>query len=123
MLKLSLDALQILDAIDRRGSFAGAGKALHKVPSTISYTVAKLEEDLGVVLLHRSARGVAPTTAGTRLLAHAREILGRIDAARADVREDLTAPRGTVSLAMSIASSPAPATSRASSARGMPTWA
>ena len=53
MLKLSLDALQILDAIDRRGSFAGAGKALHKVPSTISYTVAKLEEDLGVQLFDR----------------------------------------------------------------------
>jgi len=53
MLKLSLDALQILDAIDRRGSFAAAGKALHKVPSTISYTVAKLEEDLGVQLFDR----------------------------------------------------------------------
>jgi len=44
MLKLSLDALQILDAIDRRGSFAAAGKELHKVPSTISYTVSKLEQ-------------------------------------------------------------------------------
>jgi hypothetical protein len=47
MLKLSLDAIEIIDAIDRGGSFAAAAEALHKVPSTISYTVAKLEEQLG----------------------------------------------------------------------------
>ena len=40
MLRLSLEALQIVDAIDRRGSFSSAGKELHKVPSTISYSVA-----------------------------------------------------------------------------------
>ena len=43
MLKLSLEALQIVDAIDRRGSFAKAAQELHRVPSTISYTVGKLE--------------------------------------------------------------------------------
>ena len=48
MLRLSLEALQIIDAIDRRGSFSAAGKELHRVPSTISYTVGKLEDDLGV---------------------------------------------------------------------------
>ncbi|KAF1016163.1 MAG: HTH-type transcriptional regulator YhaJ [Stenotrophomonas maltophilia] len=68
MLKLSLDALQILDAIDRRGSFAGAGKALHKVPSTISYTVAKLEEDLGVQLFDRVGPRAELTEAGRALL-------------------------------------------------------
>jgi DNA-binding transcriptional LysR family regulator len=53
MLKISLDALQIIDAIDRRGSFSAAGKELFRVPSTISYTVSKLEEDLGVQLFDR----------------------------------------------------------------------
>ncbi len=75
MLKLSLDALQILDAIDRRGSFAGAGKALHKVPSTISYTVAKLEEDLGVQLFDRVGPRAEPTEAGLALLEEGRHLL------------------------------------------------
>ncbi|HBF51327.1 MAG TPA: LysR family transcriptional regulator, partial [Massilia sp.] len=42
-MKLSLDALLTVDTIARRGSFAAAAKELFRVPSTISYTVAKLE--------------------------------------------------------------------------------
>src|SRR5690606_33653638 len=48
---LSLDALRALDAIDRKGSFAAAAEALYKVPSALSYTIAKLEADLDVALL------------------------------------------------------------------------
>jgi len=75
MLKLSLDALQILDAIDRRGSFAAAGKALHKVPSTISYTVARLEEDLGVQLFERIGPRAVLTEAGRALVDEGRHLL------------------------------------------------
>ncbi len=75
MLKLSLDALQILDAIDRRGSFASAGKELHKVPSTISYTVSKLEQDLGVQLFDRVGPRAELTEAGVALLEEGRHLL------------------------------------------------
>lgn len=75
MLRLSLDALQIVEAIDRRGSFAAAGKELHKVPSTISYTVAKLEEDLGVQVFERLGPKVALTPAGQELLKEGRYLL------------------------------------------------
>ncbi|RRU02559.1 LysR family transcriptional regulator [Stenotrophomonas sp. 278] len=75
MLKLSLDSLQILDAIDRRGSFAAAGKALHKVPSTISYTVSKLEQDLGVQLFDRVGPRADLTEAGQALLEEGRHLL------------------------------------------------
>ena len=54
MLKLTLDALQLLDAIDRGGSFAAAAKELFRVPSTISYSVSKLEDDLGVQVFERA---------------------------------------------------------------------
>jgi DNA-binding transcriptional LysR family regulator len=74
-MKISLEALQILDAIDRRGSFAGAAKVLFKVPSTISYTVAKLEEDLGVQLFERSGPKAWPTEAGRELLREGRHLL------------------------------------------------
>ncbi|MFC3106521.1 LysR substrate-binding domain-containing protein [Undibacterium arcticum] len=75
MLKLSLEALQIIDAIDRRGSFSAAGKELHRVPSTISYTVAKLEDDLGVQVFERIGPRVSLTRAGQELLKEGRYLL------------------------------------------------
>jgi len=101
-MSMSIRAMQCFVAVVSTGSISRAAAALHVAQPALSLQIRNLEEELGVVLLYRSARGVTPTAAGTRLLAHAREILGRIDAARADVREDLSAPRGTVSLAMSM---------------------
>jgi DNA-binding transcriptional LysR family regulator len=75
MLRLSLDALQIMDAIDRRGSFSAAGKELYRVPSTISYTVSKLEEDLGVQLFERIGPKAILTPAGKELLKEGRYLL------------------------------------------------
>lgn len=75
MLRLSLEALQIVDAIDRRGSFSAAGKELHKVPSTISYTVGKLEDELGVQVFERNGPRVTLTRAGRELLKEGRYLL------------------------------------------------
>lgn len=72
---ITLDALQTLDAIDRRGSFAAAAEELHRVPSAISYTVSKLEEDLGVLLFDRSKRKAELTATGRLVLDHGRRIL------------------------------------------------
>lgn len=74
---MTLDALLMVDAIDRRGSFTAAGEELHKVPSTVSYTVAKFEEDLGVSLFHRAGPKVSLTNAGRELLREGRELLRR----------------------------------------------
>lgn len=75
MLSISLDALQIMDAIDRRGSFSAAGKELFRVPSTISYTVSKLEDELGVQLFERMGPKVNLTPAGQELLTEGRYLL------------------------------------------------
>ncbi|MDP3514732.1 MAG: LysR family transcriptional regulator [Sulfuritalea sp.] len=75
MLKLTLDAIEIIDAIDRGGSFAAAAEALHKVPSTISYTVAKLEEQLGFQLFVRRGPRVTLTPVGRELLREGRWLL------------------------------------------------
>lgn len=75
MLRISLDALQIMDAIDRRGSFSAAGKELFRVPSTISYTVSKLEDELGVQLFERMGPKVSLTPAGQELLTEGRYLL------------------------------------------------
>ncbi|WOB06111.1 LysR family transcriptional regulator [Piscinibacter gummiphilus] len=80
MLRLTLDALQVVDAIERRGSFAAAADELHRTTSTLSYTVKKLEDDLGVQLFDRSGHRAKLTDAGRLLLDEGRGVL---DAARA----------------------------------------
>lgn len=72
---ITLDALEVLDAIDRKGSFAAAANALFRVPSAISYTVQKLEQDLEVVLFRKEGRRALLTPAGRVLLEQGREIL------------------------------------------------
>ncbi len=73
--KLTLEALEVLDAIERKGSFAAAAAALYRVPSKITYTVNKLEEDLGVSLFQREGRRSVLTPAGRLLMEQGREIL------------------------------------------------
>ncbi|HEX9172217.1 MAG TPA: LysR substrate-binding domain-containing protein [Telluria sp.] len=75
MLRISLDALVAVDTIARRGSFAAAAKELFRVPSTISYTISKLEEDLGVQLFERFGPRVVLTPAGEELLKEGRYLL------------------------------------------------
>jgi DNA-binding transcriptional LysR family regulator len=74
-MKLSLEGLQILDAISRCGSFAAAAEELFRVPSTITYAVQKLEEDLGVPIFQRNGHRPRLTPAGEALLREGRLIV------------------------------------------------
>ena len=74
-IKLSLDSLEVLDAIASKGSFAAAADSLFRVPSAITYTVRKLEEDLGVSLFNRSGHRAELTEAGAELLREGRHLL------------------------------------------------
>lgn len=74
-IKLSLDSLEVLDAIARKGSFAAAAESLFRVPSAVTYTVRKLEEDLGVSLFNRSGHRAELTEAGAELLREGRHLL------------------------------------------------
>ncbi|QNP58101.1 LysR family transcriptional regulator [Paenacidovorax monticola] len=75
MLKLTLEAVEIVDAIARHGSFAAASERLHKVPSTISYAVSRLEEQLGLALFTRNGPRVTLTPAGQEMLKEGRWLL------------------------------------------------
>jgi len=68
-MRISLDALQILDAIDTQGSYAAAASRLHRVPSALSHAMQKLEGELGVELFEKSGRRAILTAAGRTLLA------------------------------------------------------
>jgi DNA-binding transcriptional LysR family regulator len=74
-MKLSLEALQVLDAIDRKGSFAAAADDLHRVPSAITYSIRQLEDSLGVVLFDRAGHRAVLTDAGRELLSEGRRLL------------------------------------------------
>lgn len=74
-MRLSLEALQVLDAIDRKGTFAAAAEELHRVPSAVTYSVRQLEEGLKVVLFDRSGHRAVLTAAGRALLTEGRHLL------------------------------------------------
>ena len=74
-MRLTLDALAVLDAIARKGSFAAAAEELYRVPSAITYTVNKLEQDLKVDLFDRSGHRAKLTPAGEKLLQDGRHLL------------------------------------------------
>ncbi len=74
-MRLTLDALIVLDAIERKGSFAAAAEELHRVPSAITYAVQKLEEDLGILIFDRSGHRAQLTEAGRELLREGRRLL------------------------------------------------
>jgi DNA-binding transcriptional LysR family regulator len=74
-MKISLEALQVLDAIDTRGSFSAAAGALHRVPSALTHTVRKLEDDLAITLFVRQGRRAVLTPAGRVLLEDGRRLL------------------------------------------------
>jgi DNA-binding transcriptional LysR family regulator len=107
MLKLSLDALFTVDTIARRGSFSAAAKELFRVPSTISYTVTKLEEDLGVLLFERFGPRVALTPAGEELLKEGRYLLKAAGDLERRVRRVATGWETEFTIAMDSMLSPA----------------
>src|SRR5688572_19199804 len=65
----SLDDLAAFAAVARRRSFRAAAAERGVSASALSQAVRDLEDALGVRLLHRTTRSVAPTEAGARLLA------------------------------------------------------
>src|SRR5579885_1565088 len=79
-------------------SFARAAEQLGVSRSRLSETIRGLEEKLGVRLLNRTTRSVAPTEAGERLLDRLRPILSDFDAAIDTVRAFRDKPSGLIRL-------------------------
>lgn len=88
--------LRAFAAIAEHGSFVRAAAHLGLSPSALSQTIRTLEERLGVRLLNRTTRSVAPSEAGARLLTKLRPALADLDAAVAQVRDARDTPAGTL---------------------------
>ncbi len=76
-MRITLDALETLDAIARHGSFGAAARALHKAQSAVSYSIRQLEQTLGVDLFDRSSYRARLTAEGAAVLEEGRALLGR----------------------------------------------
>jgi DNA-binding transcriptional LysR family regulator len=79
--------LMAFEAVARRRSFALAAAELHLTASAVSHQIARLETDLGVRLLERSAHGVRLSTAGEQYLGRIGGALSAIAAATDDMKQ------------------------------------
>jgi len=77
-MKITVDGLLVLEAINTHGSFASAAKSLHRVPSAISYSMKKLEQDLDIQLFNRAGYKAVLTSAGHLLLEEGQHLLNAI---------------------------------------------
>ena len=93
-----LGALSAFAVVAEERSFTRAAVRLGVSRSAVSHSVQALEERLGLRLLARTTRTVAPTDAGERLLAQLRPALQGVAAAIADVGRLREKPAGTVRL-------------------------
>ncbi|MDR0252609.1 MAG: LysR family transcriptional regulator [Brucellaceae bacterium] len=100
MNRSQLSQLAVLAAVAAHGSFRGAARELSIAPSAVSHAVAVLEDSLGIRLLSRTTRSVAPTEAGRQLLERLAPALEEIDQALSAAIEARERPAGTLRLTM-----------------------
>jgi molybdate transport repressor ModE-like protein len=96
---LDVTRLRVLDALARHGSVTAAAKELHYSQPTVSHHLARLEAETGAQLLQRAGRGIRLTEAGKLLADRAAEIIGRVDAAGAELAAHVGLTAGRVRLA------------------------
>lgn len=93
-----LDDLQLFVSILDAGSLSGAARRLRLSPPSVTRRLGELERRVGVRLLERNTRRLAPTESGRRLAAHARALLGDFENAMRDAAGEAAAPSGLLRL-------------------------
>ena len=76
---MTLQQLQYVIAIVEHGSISETAKQLYVAQPTLSSAVRSLEEEFGISIFHRSARGIALTEDGREFLSYARQVVEQAD--------------------------------------------
>lgn len=101
MAHMKVNDLQAFLAVAREQSFTKAAARLGLTPSALSHTIRTLEERLGVRLLARTTRNVAPTEAGERLMRSIAPLFDQIAAEVQALGELRDKPAGTIRITCS----------------------
>jgi DNA-binding transcriptional LysR family regulator len=96
---LDVTRLRVIDAVARHGSVTAAANELNYSQPSVSHHLGRLEAETGAQLLQKVGRGIRLTPAGQLLADRASEILGRIDAADAELSAHVGLTAGRVRLA------------------------
>ena len=96
---LDVIRLRVIDAVARHGSVTAAARELHYSQPSVTHHLGRLEAETGAQLLQRVGRGIRLTAAGQLLADRAAEIIGRVDAADAELAAHVGLRAGRVRLA------------------------
>jgi DNA-binding transcriptional LysR family regulator len=103
--RLRLRNLQMILSLAQTGNMSQSAEALHTTQPGLSKWLKELEDDIGLPLFERHARGLRPTKYGSALIEHARRIEAHLDTARDDMQLMREGGAGQVTIGFAGASS------------------
>lgn len=103
--RLRLRNLQMLLSLAQTGNMSQSATAMHTTQPGLSKWLKELEDDVGLPLFERHARGLRPTRYGQALIEHARRVEAHLNTARDDMRLLREGGAGQVTIGFSGASS------------------
>ncbi len=99
---LDWDKLRVFHAAAEAGSFTHAAEKLRLSQSAISRQVSALEQDVGVPLFHRHARGLIMTEQGELLFRTAHDVLMKLESVRTQLTETKDRPSGILRVTTTV---------------------
>lgn len=96
------DKLRIFHAAATAGSFTHAGDILSMSQSAVSRQVSALEQDLGVTLFYRHARGLVLTEQGDMLHRTTRDVLTQLETVKTRLTDSRERPSGTLRITTTV---------------------
>lgn len=99
LIMMNIDHLKLFIRVATTQNISMAGQELGLSPAVASAHINKLENGLGVRLIHRTTRKVSLTEEGKVFLPHAEDVLACVDIARASVGAGSSSPKGTLRVA------------------------
>ena len=103
MNSIEADQTEAFLAVAELGSFSAAGRKIGRDGSVVSRRIAALEARLGIRLLERSTRRVAPTEAGIRFRDRVREAMDMMRTAEDEARAMAASPTGLLRVSLPLA--------------------
>ncbi len=101
-MSLDWDKLRVFHAAAEAGSFTHAAETLRLSQSAISRQVSALENDVGVPLFHRHARGLVLTEQGEILFRTAHDVLMKLESVRSRLSEAKDRPSGVLRVTTTV---------------------